>query len=88
MGAAAYHRVDLILKVLFSDPFGPVFRELAAMFRECVRILTEVRQAHRRDFPNRLMDLYEVWLETGDERLEKELCQRGVLLPKHGIIES
>jgi hypothetical protein len=88
MGSAAYHRVDLIFKALFSDPFGPVFRELAAMFRECVRIVSVVRDAHRRDFPNRLMDLYEAWLTTGDKQLERELLDRGVLLPKHGIIES
>lgn len=88
MGVAAYHRVDLLFKVLFSDAFGPVFGELSREFRGCVDVLSDIRDAHRRDHPNELMQLYTRWLETGDKAVEAELRERGLLLKPLGLAES
>jgi len=82
MGAAAYHRTDLLFKVLFSDAFGPVFRELAARFRECVGILSEVRAAQHKDQPDEILDLYEHWLATGDEQVRQRLLDKGLVVPR------
>ena len=45
MGAAAYYRVDVGFKRWFADAFGPLFRELAVRFDECVQVLEAVRRA-------------------------------------------
>ncbi len=87
MGAAAYHRVDLLFKTLFSDPFGPVFRELAAMFRDCVRLLADVREASR-DHGDDLVDLYVQWMATGDDAIRRRLLDRGLVVPKTPTADS
>ena len=45
MGAAAYASCDRVLKLWFSDAFGPVFRELARKFGDCVQVLESVKKA-------------------------------------------
>lgn len=82
MGAAAYHRVDVLFKALFADAFGPVFHELAARFRDCVRLLSEVRDAQQRDGTDDLADLYGQWLATGDEEIRRRLLDRGLVIPR------
>ncbi len=82
MGSAAYHRVDILFKSVFSDAFGPVFRELALRFRDCASIVEAVRDAHREDRPDDLAVLYERWLATGDPATAEKLTTRGVLLPR------
>lgn len=47
MGAAAYHRVDIVVKQWFSDAFGPVFTELAQKFERAVALLQTLRAAER-----------------------------------------
>ncbi len=39
MGQAAYARVDRVMRLWFADAFGPVFRELAGGFDQCVGLL-------------------------------------------------
>ena len=81
MGAAAYDRVDTLFKLVFADAFGPVFRELAASFRSCVKVVSDVRDATRKDRPTDLIGLYEKWLVTGDEVLAERLREGGLILP-------
>ena len=47
MGAAAYHRVDVVIKQWFADAFGPVFTELAEGFERAVALLQTLRAAER-----------------------------------------
>lgn len=47
MGAAAYHRVDLVIKGWFSDAFGPVFTELAERFAMAVQVLRALHDARQ-----------------------------------------
>lgn len=51
MGAAAYHQCDRVLKIWFSDAFGPVFLELARKFGGCVQLLSSVKHADAQRFP-------------------------------------
>ena len=82
MGAAAYHRVDLLLKRWFADAFGPVFAELAGRFRECVAVLDHIRAAQDAH-PDAVARMYEQWLRTGDEETAQRLRRRGLLLPRN-----
>lgn len=45
MGVAAYTSCDRVLKLWFSDAFGPVFRELARTFGDCVELLESVKES-------------------------------------------
>jgi len=87
MGSAAYYRVDVLFKALFSDAFGPVFHELAARFRECVRVLAGVREANR-EHGDDLVELYEEWLATGDEEVRRRLMDRGLVVPKGPVADG
>jgi hypothetical protein len=80
MGVAAYQRVDTLFKLVFADAFGPVFDELARRFRECVAVVSDVRDAHRVDRAEDLVVLYERWLRTGDDLLAARLVEGGFVL--------
>jgi len=80
MGAAAYARVDQVFKRWFSDAFGGVFEELAERFRDCARVLREVRRSND-DEPDVIMRLYAQWLETGSTEVANRLRAHGLLLP-------
>lgn len=85
MGSAAYHRVDEVLRVWFASAFGPVFKELASQFDQCVALLDEVRRRHPESELDALMSIYERWLATGSDDLAARLRAKGLLLaPKHG----
>ena len=82
MGQAAYQRTDELFRRWFADAFGPVFRELAARFDDCVGLLAEVRKQHH-DLPSDdPVRLYERWLETGDETYANQLRAMGVLIDR------
>lgn len=80
MGAAAYYQVDQTVKRWFADAFGPVFRELAYQFRECVLLLTRVRDKHDLKNPDAIMRLYQQWQISGNPDLAAELQHRGLVL--------
>ena len=85
MGSAAYYRVDEVLRVWFASAFGPVFRELAHQFDQCVSLLDEVRRRHPEGELNAILGLYERWLETGSEDMAARLRAKGLILaPKVG----
>jgi len=78
MGAAAYWRVDRVLERWFTSAFGPVFRELALCFEDCVELLDRVRDQHDEDHPDTLLRLFQRWRETGSSDLARRLRARGV----------
>ncbi|MCB9674989.1 MAG: hypothetical protein H6737_07725 [Alphaproteobacteria bacterium] len=79
MGSAAYLKVDFVLKRWFSDAFGPVFRELAQGFRECVDLLDRVRTRDADE--TGLLAAYDAWLVDGDPGSAATLYAGGLLLP-------
>lgn len=80
MGSAAYARVDQVFKRFFANAFDDVFEELAARFRDCVRVLREVRRSVD-DEPDLPMRLYRAWVETGDAAAAERLRSLGLILP-------
>lgn len=80
MGAAAYARVDQVFKRWFANAFDGVFEELADRFRDCARVLREVRRSNDEE-PDLLMRLYAQWLESGSEEVAERLRSHGLLLP-------
>ncbi len=64
-----------------------VYEELSAKFPRFVDVLTEVRK--RTDFATTdIGKLYEMWLKTRDEWIEKKLRAAGVLVdPAHKVIQ-
>lgn len=84
MGSAAYARADQVFKRWFADAFGDLFGELAGRFRECVRLLREVRRTVD-DEPELWMRLYQEWLETGSEETANLLRARGLVLPSRPL---
>jgi hypothetical protein len=80
MGSAAYARADQVFKRWFSNAFDGVFEELAASFRQCVRVLREVRRTVDEE-PDLWMRLYREWLETGSDEAARRLRAHGFLLP-------
>lgn len=80
MGAAAYWKVDRTVDRWFAAAFGPVFRELATCFEDCVDLLGLVRERHSEDHPDTLLRLYTRWAETGSEQAARRLAIHGVLV--------
>ena len=80
MGAAAYARVDHVFKRWFANAFDGVFDELAHGFRDCVRVLREIRRTSD-DEPDLVMRLYAQWTTTGSEEVAERLRAHGLVLP-------
>lgn len=80
MGAAGYARADRVFRTWFADAFGPVFRELARHFDDCVEVLGEVSDRHREEHRD-LMQLYQAWLRDGSPQLARRLREQGLLVP-------
>jgi hypothetical protein len=77
LGEAAYR--ELALRLSGSSSIGEVYHELAAQFPRFVDVLTEVRK--QVDFATRdVVKLYEHWLVTRSEWIEKRLRALGVLV--------
>ncbi|HZH02237.1 MAG TPA: hypothetical protein VEY30_00550, partial [Myxococcaceae bacterium] len=83
MGCAAYGHVAELSP---SGGFYGVYRELNQKFRELVEVLEEIAArgmvAHG---PEGALKVYESWVRTGSDRLERVLVDAGVLVPKAGM---
>jgi hypothetical protein len=82
IGAAAYNELASRL----GGSLTVVYRELAERFPAFVEVLAEVRR--RVDFAGAdLMRLYEQWLRTRDEWIEKKLRAFGVLVDPVKVLQ-
>lgn len=82
IGSTAYSELASRLAGSLTE----VYRELAARFPAFVEVLAEVRR--RVDFAQSdLMKLYEQWLRTRDEWIEKKLRAFGVLVEPGKVIQ-
>lgn len=84
LGQNAYAQ---LARSLGSKTIGEVYGELAEKFPQFVDVLAEVRK--RVDLgTNDLGRLYEIWLKTRDEWVEKKLKAAGLLVdPDHKVIQ-
>jgi hypothetical protein len=80
MGASSYGEVADLAP---SSGFAPVYRELHDKFRAFVDVLEEIAaRGLAAGGPQGTLRVYESWVRTGSERLEKVLVDVGLLLPK------
>jgi hypothetical protein len=88
MGESAYGQLAQIIGMTrgsATDFFRAVYKELAGKFATYVEVLNEVRRNTSLAAPGHsganLVRLYEEWLKTGSEWLERRLREAGLLGP-------
>jgi hypothetical protein len=69
-----------------AQPFGEVYRELAGKFPRFVDVLAEVSTGSAITRPEGVVELYERWIESGSEWIERKLRAQGVV-PKKGDLQ-
>lgn len=80
MGGAAYGQVAELTP---SGGFAAVYRELCGKFRAVVEVLEEIAARGLVSAgPVGAMKVYESWVRTGNDRLERVLVDAGVLVKK------
>lgn len=76
MGGGAYSNLSSILSS--QKTFAELYLELSQLFPHLVDVLTEVAVAGHWKTNADLLKLYERWLATGNEQLEKLLNEEGI----------
>jgi len=80
MGGAAYGRVADLTP---TSGFAAVYRELQEKFRAVVEVLEEIAaRGLAATGPQGALRVYESWMRTGSDRLERVLVDAGIILPK------
>ncbi len=86
IGGAAYGELARYFRgYRHSEVFGAVYDELGAKFPRFVDVLAEISESTSMTSNLGLVNLYERWLKTGSEWMERKLRQRGVLPRKTEI---
>lgn len=82
MGGAAYGQVANITSRGFAD----IYRELGEKFRVLVEVLEEIAaRGLVSNGASGTLKVYETWVRTGNNRLERVLLDAGMTLPKSGL---
>lgn len=80
MGSASYGEVASLAP---ASGFAPVYLELQAKFRALVEVLEEIAaRALAAAGPEGALRVYESWVRTGSERLERVLVASGLVVPR------
>jgi hypothetical protein len=80
MGGTAYGQVAELSP---ATGFAEVYRELCAKFRALVEVLEEIAaRGMVRGGPTGTLKVYESWVRTGSNKLERVLVDAGMLSPK------
>lgn len=86
MGGNAYHQLHSLSRIhSTADAFSETFLELAGNFIRFVDVLSEISENANVSTATDLLRLYEKWLSTGSERLQRKLQELGMpthLIPK------
>ncbi len=83
MGGAAYRQVA---DLAHGGAFAAVYRELWRKFRPVVEVLEEIAaRGMVSNGPTGTLQVYESWLRTGNDRLERILLDAGMVVPKKGL---
>jgi hypothetical protein len=80
MGGSAYRQVA----ALAQGAFAVVYRELWQKFRPLVEVLEEMAARGMASCPSGTLKVYEAWLRTKSDRLERILVDAGVVVPLKG----
>jgi hypothetical protein len=80
MGGAAYGQVADLSP---AAGFAGVYRELCDKFRALVDVLEEIAaRGMVRNGPEGTLKVYESWVRTGNDKLERVLVDAGLVVPK------
>lgn len=80
MGSTSYGQ---IAELASSSSFSSVYRELHEKFRELVEVLEEISARNlAAQGAQGALHVYESWVRTGSERLERVLVDAGLLKPR------
>lgn len=80
MGSNSYGQVA---DLSYRSSFSAVYRELQEKFAALVSVLEEIAaRALANAGPQGALQVYESWVRTGSERLERVLVDAGILLPR------
>ncbi len=80
MGGSAYGQVATLVP---TGAFAIVYRELCQKFRSLVEVLEEIAaRGMISNGPHGALRVYESWVRTGSNRLERILVDAGVVVPK------
>jgi hypothetical protein len=80
MGGTAYGQVAELSP---AAGFAEVYRELCSKFRELVDVLEEISaRGMVQGGPSGTLKVYETWVRTGSNKLERVLVDAGMLSPK------
>lgn len=83
MGGAAYAQVADLSPM---GGFAAVYRELCDKFRALVQVLEEISaRAMAAGSPSGVLKVYESWVRTGSDQLERVLVDAGLVPPKGGL---
>ena len=79
MGGAAYNEVS---RIPTRKTDAELFAELADSFSDFVAVLGQVSEESRLSAGDHqsLLQLYEVWVRTGSDRIAKQLAEAGIVL--------
>ncbi len=80
MGENAYNELSHIMKAIkHNEALALIYYELSQKFIKLTDILAEVREASRITSNKDLLKMYEHWISTKSQRLEKKLIQEGII---------
>lgn len=83
MGGSAYGQVATLAP---AAAFAGVYRELCQKFRPLVDVLEEIAARGMVSSGSEgTLKVYESWVRTGSDRLERILADAGLLIPKAGL---
>jgi hypothetical protein len=83
MGGTAYGQVAALSP---TAGFAEVYRELCSKFRAVVEVLEEISaRGMVQGGPSGTLKVYESWVRTGNNKLERVLVDAGMLMPKRNM---
>jgi len=83
MGGRAYGQLANLAR---PGAFANAYQELCDKFRALVEVLEEIAaRGMVTAGPDSVLKVYESWVRTGSDRLERVLVDAGIVLPKNGL---
>jgi hypothetical protein len=80
MGESAYSELSHLMKAIkHNDTLSFIYFELAKKFTKLTDILGEIREASPITSNRYLLKMYEHWIATKSQRIEKKLIKEGII---------
>lgn len=81
MGESAYGQLSTLMrkKSTYESTMSKIYGEMSTNFAQAVDILTDVSEQTNHTSPSRTtLGLYDAWLSTASQKLERDLRKRGI----------